>query len=97
MTENLTSVHGKLRDQRIVFEKTEEHFVVHGISRDLSLILRHAKRIKQRLQPIVDVSIRTEDRARRVVSMPVDMKVTLHVPESNHKGNKSRCLDNTRD
>jgi hypothetical protein len=37
---------------------------------------------------IVDVAIRAENRAGRILSMPVDLEFALHVPDPNHQGNE---------
>jgi hypothetical protein len=61
--------------------QTEEDSVMSGIFRNFGVVLRHAECIEQGLQTIINIAARAENRAGRIVSMPVDLEFALRVPD----------------
>jgi hypothetical protein len=55
-----------------------------GAFRNFGVVLGHPKRIKESLQAIIDVATRAENRAGRIVSMPVDAKLAFHIPDPDY-------------
>jgi hypothetical protein len=55
---------------------------------EFGVVLGHPKRIKETLQAIIDVAIRAENRAGRIVSVPVDAKLAFHISDPDYQGNE---------
>ena len=67
-------------DQRIILKEAEERALVTAILRQFVVVVRHSKRVEERLKPIIQVTARCQNLSRRVKSVPTNREVALHVP-----------------